>query len=257
MRGLHLFVAMVVVLGAASVARAQTSEFDRVVRQGMAAYQAKDFNKAIRAFERAYAIRPEPEMVFNVARSHEKAQHVDEAITTYERFLVLEGTTAGLRARALKSLTSLRAEKAARLEARSSSPSPAAPRPRSNVSGARLSKTEPGPTRSRALEWSLFGGGLVVAATGAVFAGLALANNSDFDDEVGRGPAADADKLEDLQDDRARNALIADILVPVGLVTAAVGLSLLVINDDDSGMAVRLDPRFDGQQAGLNLSGSF
>ena len=126
----HLLTAFALVVGMAGSAHAQkkkASAFDTAVKEGLKAYKAKDFDRAIVAFERAYAIRPEPEMVFNIARSHEKAQHLDQAIADYEKFLVLEGTTAGLRARALKSLSSLRAEKTARLEAATAAAAPPPP----------------------------------------------------------------------------------------------------------------------------------
>lgn len=269
MRAVHVLVVVAVMVGTSPGALGQqpkanqSDRFETAVKEGMTAYQAKDFDAAIRAFERAYAIRPEPEMVFNVAKSHEKALHLESAIAAYERFLLLEGTTSDLRARALKSLNSLKAEKKALEEAKAAPPAPppAAQAGGPPPSGPRVALTQREPVpreKNRALEWTLFGGGMAVAVAGAVFAGLAVSNRSAFDDEAAEGEAADAERLRDLRDELDRNALIADVLVPVGLVTAAVGLSLLIVGgDDDDDFAMEVSPSFGGQQAGLNLSGEF
>ncbi len=262
MRGVALLLTVVVALaGLPPVAHAQEqAEFDAAVQQGLKAYQAKNYDMAIEAFEKAYKIRPEPEMIFNIARSHEKAQHLDAAIAGYERFMVLEGTTSELRARAVNSLRALRAEKSARDKAAgatSTTPGLSAPPPGAAPPGLMTRGEVPAEPPNRALEWSLFGGGMAIAATGAVFAGLALSNKSDFDDEKDNGVAADEQRLQDLRDDLDRNALIADILVPVGLVTAAVGLSLLIVNSPEDDVMIEVAPNVDPNQSGLQISGSF
>ena len=250
-----------VVLAAAVVistppALAQADDFRALVDQGMQAYRNRRYADAITAFESAFAIRREPELVYNIARAHEKSLNSQKALQTYERFLSLQGTTAELRAKALSAVEAIRAEQSARARAaaRQAAPPPASPprgesRAAAGNDGALELRAGP-PSPSRALEWTLIGGGVAIAAAGGVFAVLAAMDNSTFEDSD-----TDPTRLPELKDSIDRNALIADILVPVGLVTAGIGTILYLTTGNEEGVALAPMAAPDG--AGLAVSGNF
>jgi hypothetical protein len=167
----------------------------------------------------------------------------------------LPGTTAELRSKALDALEALRRERAALERAEASPPlaseTPSGPTaPASNVAttAARSGGS------SRALEWTLLGGGAAVAGAGAVFGLLALDEESKLEDARARG--ADASELQDLADTTERNALVADVLYGVGAASALTGIILfLATGDGESDMAV--GPQMLGDGGGLRVSGRF
>lgn len=57
------------------------------------AYLHGDFGQAITLLDEAYALDPQPVLVYNQARAHEGLGHVDEAITLYEKYLAEEPTS--------------------------------------------------------------------------------------------------------------------------------------------------------------------
>lgn len=252
-RGL-LCAALFIAVGAPE-ARAQGEDFNAVVQEAMKDYRARRYDAAIQKFERAYAISPQPELIYNVARANEKSLKREAAIAAYERFLSLEGTTADLRAKALESLTALRREKEAmrRSQDVGKAPPPTAVAPPAGT-GAAAGVTRPAPEpKSRTLEWVLIGGGAAVAATGAVFGVLALQASSDFDQLKEDG--ADRATLEDKKSTVDNNALAADVLIGVGAVSAIAGVILLLTGDDEPEVAVA--PVFGKDYAAVGFSGHF
>lgn len=66
---------------------AQTKALRQHADQGSKAFAAGRYQEAINAFEAAYALRPDPVLVFNIANAFRKAGKLDDAIVAYERFL--------------------------------------------------------------------------------------------------------------------------------------------------------------------------
>lgn len=129
------------------------------------------------------------------------------------------------------------------------SPPPVAAQPAPRSAPPPVSaRTEVGP--SRTLEWSLIIGGAGVAAVGGVFGALAFKANNDFD------AASDLDSKRTLRDDVRRNALVADVLVGAGLVSAGVGVVLFLVTGNDD-PAFTLAPSLSEGGANVSLSGRF
>ena len=85
------------------------AEFNELNRTGTAAYEKHDFKTAIRDFQQAYALKPEPLLFFNIAQCYRKINHDAEAITFYQSYLRRPETTdPELRAKAERYLTELR-----------------------------------------------------------------------------------------------------------------------------------------------------
>ncbi|HUQ03900.1 MAG TPA: tetratricopeptide repeat protein [Kofleriaceae bacterium] len=57
------------------------------VEQGTSAFRAGMFNDARVSFERAYALYPEPVLLFNIASCYRRANDLENAIGAYRRFL--------------------------------------------------------------------------------------------------------------------------------------------------------------------------
>jgi len=69
--------------GARSTAR-------KLVEDGIAAYGAKDYGKAIALYMRAFSLDPHPRLLFNVAQALRLAGCTERARAFYERYLTLE-----------------------------------------------------------------------------------------------------------------------------------------------------------------------
>jgi tetratricopeptide (TPR) repeat protein len=225
------------------VSQAEASpSFDQLVEQGLQAYGAGRFQEAAQRFLDAYELSAEPELVFNAARSFEKALETEAAIEHYERFVSLQGTTAELRSRALQSLRSLRDELAAREAA--SGPDPERSPPPSSV------RTAPPPPKKlrRVPEILLLSIGGASLVAGGVFGGLALAAQSDFEDAAPDDPGR-VDQRDQAQD----RALVADVLFGVGGVAVASGLLLWVLRKGpDPQAAGATSFGFDGRRLSLS-----
>ena len=82
--------ACIAIIGAvlvAAPASAASPEFEKEHELGYDLYAEERYEEAIAAFERAYAIEPEPLALYNIARCYHLWERPAEAIATYERFL--------------------------------------------------------------------------------------------------------------------------------------------------------------------------
>lgn len=214
---LAVLVAVGLASGTPTPARAAESDGAmQLTTDGISLYKAGRYEEAIAKFEAAYALVPDANLLFNIARSHQMLGHTADALAYYDRFLAAPGIRESDRQRA-----QTRRDELARQDVpppRETSP----PRP-------------PAERRSRALEWSLIGAGSAVLVTGAVFGGLALASHSEFEDET-----RIARRLS-LSDELKTRALIADIAIPVGAAAVVAGTVLLLVLDDGESTTSRGD----------------
>lgn len=61
--------------------------FDKLIKRATKRYAAKDYAGALELFEKAYAIKASPNIMYNMARSHEAMGHFPEAIEDYKKFI--------------------------------------------------------------------------------------------------------------------------------------------------------------------------
>lgn len=223
-------------------------DFSSLLDDALEHYEKGRYAEAIRSFKAAYDIDPKPNLLYNIARSHEKALEREAAIVAYRRFIDLPGTTAELRAKALDAIEALEREREARSRAalsRAPAPQPAA----ENVSVAR-----PPEPRSRAAEWTLIGGGAVVAAVGGVFGILALEDERALEQARNdRSPLVERERLSSSTRDKA---LAADVLIGVGAASAVIGALLFAFTGHEESIAVSPTAPGDGG-AGIAVAGRF
>ena len=251
------FILLVGLSGGPTEAQAQTEErtFDELVSEALDHYKEEDFEAAIDDFEAAYAMDPRPELVYNIARSHERALHHAEAIAAYQRFIDLPGTTAALRAKALASLTSLLEEQSARERASTAAARPPGPDPEDGGAvAAPLGQPLPPPT-DRTLEWVLLGSGAALVGAGAVFGVLALDSESRLED-ARNSSASNLDELSGIADEVESRALAADILFGAGALTALAGVVLFLVRGSDDA-PISLGPALMDGGSGVAISGTF
>ena len=237
------------------------AQADELIAEAVENYGARRYEEAIELFRKAHDMAPEPELIYNIARSYEKLLKSEEAVEWYERFLEIPGTTGELRTRALKNIAALKqeieAQKALQESDGGGSGGEAAPETTTDDTSAEADSTSDAPvsealtpgdsveplsvgsesmtssremSKLRIASFVSMGVGVVGMVTGGIFGGLSIAAKKDFDSAENS-----ADKIG-YRDDVKRNALIFDVVFTSGAVITAAGVALFVVD------AVRRDP---------------
>ena len=82
-------------------------EVEALSIKGAEAYQEKDYKSAIRHFQAAYDIEAVPNLLFNIAKCHEKLKDWESAIKFYEKFVVAPDAQSDIRESAQAKIKSL------------------------------------------------------------------------------------------------------------------------------------------------------
>lgn len=188
------------------------------------AYLRGDFTQAIALLDEAYALEPEPVLIYNKARAHEGLGHLDEAITLYEKYLAEEPSSAdrGAIEQRLVTLRKQRDDRAAVEKDRA-----AVEKDRAAVQKERATHVEPPPPpphRRSMLPYVVLGVGGVGLVGGTVFGLLAMS----------RKDAAVAEPVQqtsiDLRDKGRTFATVSNISFIAGGILVAGGAVLWVVD---------------------------
>jgi hypothetical protein len=114
----------------------------KLVDAGIAAQDAKDYDKAIELYKRAYALVPHPTLMFNIGQAHRLAGRPAQAATFYKRYLELD-PKGGESAAAHAALAAIHAGTAAGSTSQAISGQPSGP---AKATGP-AEVTQPGATR--------------------------------------------------------------------------------------------------------------
>ncbi len=248
-----------------SAEEASDPEFDAIVAQAVEHYGAQRYEQAIELFERAYAMQPQPELIYNIGRIYERSVQREQAVEQYERFLGLPNTTADLRARAATSLEALRTELA--VLQRANQPNSDDNNSGSNGSGEPNTAIpiappiEEGPSNTGAvIGWLLIGTGAAALITGGLIGGIALG---------AEGDAEEAQSLDAFDTNAARAndlALGSDVLFAAGGAMAIAGIVILIVRasrgeedvEEETELDQAITPIFLGRNGlGLSFNGRF
>lgn len=144
----------VVVWSAPVAAQEGDAAFDANVSKGVENYKARKYVAAIKYFRDAYALKPDPTLIFNIARSYERLGKVEDALANYQAYVDAPGTTSEDRADALNRIKALRQEQAARDAALNAEEPSAPPLPaETKTEAARTeTRTEPPPETAGRVE---------------------------------------------------------------------------------------------------------
>jgi len=228
---------------------ATSSSLEQLNEEGATLYAARDYRRAIERFIQAYAIEPDPNLLFNIARCYEELGEADAAIEKYETFLKTPGADTRGQKRARESLVALR-------EGRTGA---AAPAPSAAPSGPSPA-AQPAPPVARAehdgalVPWLTLGGSAVFAALGTTFYLLGKSDHDEltsargFDDGAGVSEMTHRE-ADDLVSSGDTKKLIGGVSFGLAGALAATYVVLLVTRDDES-----TPERQPGPSLGLSLA---
>lgn len=259
---------------AADISPTEKAQVEAFSKQGVRAYREGRYGEAIGYFRRAYTIFPEPKLLFNLGRCHQKAGEFDEAIDHFAQVVADATTPPALKARAETELKVLRA-------ARKMSEAKAAPAPKSQPSVApkvqirpvvtptatprvRITRIQPpivtapepataGEDGHRGATWALVGIGSATLIAGGVFYALGVADHRELDEAKG-----DADvgltraEAIALRDDGANRKTAGVTLLSISGATLVSAMVLFLSADDDGAprAGLQVGPLGDGVHAG-------
>lgn len=233
-RRARLLLVGLLALGAAPLhatpARAQDPELDAsaVARrvevlsaEGVEAYKSGRYREALARFKAALALSPVANLLFNIARIHEKLGELSEAVTYYERFERAPDAEAAARDSARERLADLRAQIAARA---ATGPHGDDPDTTLGVGIGQTGGPESGGTSLGTAGWILVGVGGATTITGGVLGGLALGKQSDFD------AATAVNDKRAYRDDAKTLALTSDVTIGIGAAALVAGIVLVIVD---------------------------
>jgi tetratricopeptide (TPR) repeat protein len=93
MRALLIVLALGIGVGAPRLSAAQgdlREQARRLVTEGQAAQDGGRYDEAIALYERAYALVPHPELLYNLAQAHRLKGDLDPALAHYRRYLAID-----------------------------------------------------------------------------------------------------------------------------------------------------------------------
>lgn len=195
----------------------ESETIEELYLEGRARYKARDFKGAIESFKSAYKLERNPNFAYNIAKIYEKLKDWDNAITYYNEFLVLpdikekDRKFALEKTKELEELKELDAQRKAKAEEKERDP-----------------VVKPAPEVDHTTSYVLLGTGGALLVTGAVFGVLANGQQSAFDD------ATTSQQKIDARDTGKSYALIADVGMGLGVVTAGVGLVLYFMGSSEA-----------------------
>lgn len=187
----------------------ESKTVEELYLEGRARYKARDFTGAIESFKGAYKLERNPNFAYNIAKIYEKLKDWDNAIKFYNEFLVLPDIKEKDRKFALEKTKELERIKQIEEEKANQHPMPDKP-----------------PNVSYNTGYIIMGTGGALLITGAVFGVLANGKQSAFED------ATTSEEKIAAKDSGKTYALVADIGMGLGLVTAGVGLVVHLIGGD-------------------------
>lgn len=189
---------------------AQKTQASELFKKGSDAYLRGDFQESIKDLDQAYALDPQPVMIYNKARAQEGLGNTDDAITLYEQYLNQDPGTPdrGAIEQRVATLKKQRDEKAALQKAQADADKERA---------ERASHPDPPPHKRSVLPYVVGGVGVVGIGTGVVFGILAKSNESD-----GNSAKSQTAAIDD-RDSGSTKATVANVAFIAGGVLLAAG----------------------------------
>lgn len=214
----------------------KSAEVNVLNEEGAALYAQRDYRRAVERFLRAYAVDPDPNLLFNIARCYEKLGDTEAAIEKYEEFIALPGADTVGRSRAHQSLQALRQLAASQqTQAAASAPAPVSSDEAPSAAVAATADAGKIPAThedsgASVWPWATLGVGVIAAGAGGVFLALGQKDHDRLIETQGyrdRSAPYTFTRVQavDLDDLGARKKLIGTIGLGIGgalVVTSAV-----------------------------------
>jgi tetratricopeptide (TPR) repeat protein len=199
-------------------------------QRGKDAFQARDFDGARAAFERAYMLDPSPVLLYNLGRACEESGDAEKAVEYFQMYLDRTADTPdrGDVERRVRVMLAILAKTRPEAVPDSDRPPPEpepspAPEPAPPPPPARA----PGPPPHTALwpaGWATLGAGVVAAGVGI---GFGVASTSAEEDHKAATTGAEKKRTAD---DAESAATMANVMYATGGVLVAAGVTMLIID---------------------------
>jgi tetratricopeptide (TPR) repeat protein len=200
-----------------------TQQARALFEAGRAAFEAAEYEDALRHFRESYERSGRAALLYNIGVSADRLRRDQEALDAFERYLADAPAEAPQRADAEARVRVLRGQLTDRVEGATTEQADTAA---TTGTDASRTSTQDDPVEVLA-GWGVFGGGLAVAATGAIFLGLGQADASSVE-----GQPTGTTWTPELEEAAARGEwmrVTGWVLAGIGLAAAAAGITLVVI----------------------------
>jgi hypothetical protein len=256
-------VVVCVILLAARVARAQDEKTERArihLKAAIAYYDDGRYEDASREMLAAYALKPLPDLQYNLAQCYERLNKLDDAATAYEEYL--RGVGSAVDRRNVEARIANLRERAKAAAAGAPPPPPPVEKEKVVFKTIVVYREAP-PPPGRAARWAAYG--LGVLALGALASGIAfsvLAQQAA--DKVSSGgnvkqPPDFGGTIRDTQDNGQNYPIIAGVSFGVGALSAVGAIALYVFSKkiDREAPKLTLAPSLSPAGGGLVAAGRF
>lgn len=252
---------LLLVISATRVAHAQDQKTERArihLKAAIAYYDEARYEDAAREMEAAYALRPLPDLQYNLAQCYERLGRYDDAATAYERYLA--GNAAAPDRKLVQTRIGNLRERAKEVAAGSQAPPPP---PEKVVFKTLVVYKQAPPPPGRGVRFAAYGAGVV--ALGALASGIAFAVLAkQAADEVTKGgsttmPGTFDGPARDAQKAGQTDVIVSAVSFGVAALAAggAIGLYLLGNKIDKEAPKLALAPSLSPTGGGLVVAGRF
>lgn len=256
---------------AGAAAPSTRAEVTRLAKLSHQQYQAGDYAAAAQTLLQAYELEPVPALLFNVAKTFEKAGNVEQAMRFYQRYIDAENSDPKLIRQASHALDALRLQQDERArKEREAAEKAAAEKAAAEKAAAEKAAAEKAPAadaavqvpppeprveqhaaRSRGVPYACFGVAVAGLGGGAIL-GM-TANQLARDEKASTDPVA----KPDLRTRARQRALVADVAYGVGSAALVAGAVMILLEPKDPTLAAVLPrPLLLPQGAGLTWGGT-
>jgi hypothetical protein len=258
----RIILALVLLIGGAGRARAQDQKTERArihLKAAIAYYDEARYEDAAREMEAAYALKPLPDLQYNLAQCYERLGRYNDAATAYDTYL-RANAEAQDRKLVETRIANLR-ERAAAVKAGSQVPPPSGGNEKVVFKTLVIYKEAP-PKPGRGVRFVAYGLGAV--ALGAVGSGIAFAVLASKEaDTVTKGGSTittpSFDTVRDAQKNGQTDVIISGVSFGVAGLCAggAIGLYLLGNKIDKEAPKLTMAPVLAPGTAGMMVAGRF
>ena len=207
--------------------------FDR----GTVLYGEEKYAEAIVEFEAARKVKPLPAFDYNIAKAHDRLEHIDDAVRAYQRYVEGAPNAADV------------AEVRARIAVLRQRLGETAPPPT-----ASSTTTTPDLAPSHVASWVVGGGGVLLLAGGLVAGLITNSRYGALKNSCAPDGGCTATDAQNTIDSGKNAALATDVLLGVGIAAVAAGVVLYVVEGRrPERQAWRLLPTLSAHGGGLAL----
>jgi tetratricopeptide (TPR) repeat protein len=218
-----------------TVARAEPSNSDSDSAKahydrGVSRYALGQYADAAEEYERAFALKPGPELLYDAAQAHRQAGHKERALTLYQNYLAIYTESPyrdTVRSRVAELSKAIASEKEAQ-KATAAPPKTAPTTATTTTVTAAIAAPPPPLYRRAALGWGLFVPGVALAAAGGGLLGYGA--------NLNRRTPSSAQQLIDYENAASSSQIAGAVLIGVGGLALVAGSTVLVLSHQHRGV---------------------